>query len=137
MQVYQFRDKFYTMSKDLIKQIVEIENDADDFGFMWSNPHQIIEQIQSECKEIEENLAKKGTKTHLQEEVGDLMHATFSLCCFLDFDPEETLIKSVEKLEKRIREVKRLAKEKGYDSLRKHSFEGIMALWNEAKGRVG
>jgi uncharacterized protein YabN with tetrapyrrole methylase and pyrophosphatase domain len=125
------------MTRDLHKMIVDIEKDSESFGFKWEHLGQIIEQIKSECDEVAQNLDQKGSLEHLQEEVGDLMHATFSLCVFLHFDPHQTLAKSVKKLVKRLNEVKRLAKEKGCESLDSHSFDARMALWNEAKKTVG
>lgn len=54
---------------------------AKEFGFYWENFSQLIEQIQSECVEIQEAWDKKDID-HLQEEVGDLIQAAISLSIF-------------------------------------------------------
>ena len=110
-----------------------IEKEADDFGFMWHDISQILEQIQSECEEIKDNLAQEGSCEHLQEEIGDLIHAAFSLCLFAKFDAEETLTKSIIKFEKRFKEVKRLAFKAGYETLQRQPIEVIMDFWGQAK----
>lgn len=75
---------------NILEKIVNLENEASEFGFAWEKAEQIIEQIQSECIEVSEHL-KTENRTELQEEMGDLMHAVFSLCVFCKFDPHETL----------------------------------------------
>ncbi len=51
-------------------------------------PEQIKQQILSELEEIEVHLQDKD-RHKLQEELGDLLHAAFSLTVFCQFDPEE------------------------------------------------
>jgi proteasome assembly chaperone (PAC2) family protein len=41
---------------DVLEKILELELDADRFGFRWGNTQQIMEQIKSECSEITEHL---------------------------------------------------------------------------------
>ena len=78
----------------LLEKIVALENEASAFGFQWETTDQIIAQIQSECVEINEHLTHgkgKANPIELQEEIGDLLHAVFSLCVFCKFSPQETL----------------------------------------------
>lgn len=116
----------------LFKQIEKQELDAQEFGFYWENFHQLIEQIQSECVEIEEAWDKKNS-LHLQEEIGDLIQAAVSLAIFCKFDPHETLLKSIEKFQRRYDAVVQLAHSDGYENLHKQSFETLMDYWNRAK----
>jgi|GEM_PF-4217910 len=48
-------------------------------------------KIISECNEIKQALAEHESQKRRQEEIGDLIHAAFSLCVFLDCDLEETI----------------------------------------------
>lgn len=121
---------------DIFKRLAAIEKQADDFGFMWSNTAQIFEQIQSECVEIKDSLLQSGDRHHLQEEMGDLIHAVFSLCLFMKFDPEETCLKSVEKFERRFAELKRLAHAAGFETLKGQPVEVLMHFWRQAKENV-
>ena len=71
----------------LLEKIVTLEHDADAFGFRWETPEQIMAQIESECVEIHEHLHggfEHANQAELQEEIGDLLHAVFSLCVLQD-----------------------------------------------------
>lgn len=115
-----------------LDKLLALENEAAEFGFKWENPEQIIVQIQNEVAEIEVHL-QDHDQDKLQEEIGDLLHAAFSLCVFCQFNPEETLTKSVAKFEKRFRSTQALAKAEGLSTLNGQSFEKLIALWDRAK----
>lgn len=124
---------------DILDKVTEMEIKAADFGFNWENPQQILEQITSECQEVQEALALhkedllQKSKDELQSEIGDLMHATMSLCVFCNFSIEETLEKNLLKFQKRFAEVVRLAHEAGHTTLQGQSFEKLMEFWQKAK----
>jgi len=97
---------------NLLAKVVQLENEASEFGFQWETTKQIMEQIQSECLEINEHLDLDSTHANqeeLQEEIGDLLHATFSLCVFCNLSPEDTLKNTLEKFEHRLKAVKSIA----------------------------
>lgn len=121
---------------NIIRKLTELETDAANFGFKWENPEQIMAQIESECSEIREHLNQTDQCDKLQEEIGDLMHAVFSLCVFCQFDPEKTLEQSVDKFERRLNEVKTIAKEQGISNLTGYSFDELMNFWHQAKKRT-
>ncbi len=120
---------------NILEKLTQLEREASDFGFKWETSPQIMEQIKSEIVEIDMHL-KDGDRKKLQDEIGDLLHATFSLCVFCQFDAEETLKKSVEKFERRFRLVEQLAKEKGLNNLHGLSFQELMMFWNQAKNNL-
>lgn len=124
----------------LLKKITTLEQEAEDFGFRWENTDQIMAQIKSECAEIQEHLHDRINETNkslLQEEIGDLLHAVFSLCVFCKFDPTETLTHTLNKFERRLNAVKKLTNEQGLDTLNGHEFNELMAFWDKAKKLVG
>jgi uncharacterized protein YabN with tetrapyrrole methylase and pyrophosphatase domain len=116
----------------ILKKLTALEREAADFGFQWENSGQIMEQIKSEIAEVDVHL-KDGDRNKLQDEIGDLLHAVFSLCVFHEFNPEKTLMHSVEKFERRFRAVEQLAKEQGLDNLRGLPFQELMVFWDQAK----
>lgn len=118
----------------LLKRIEKQEADARHYGFFWQNVNQIISQIHSECKEVQEAW-NKNDKESLQDEVGDLMQASVSLAIFCGLDPQETLSKSVDKFQARYEKVQRLAKDDGYDNLQQQPFEVLISYWNKAKAQ--
>jgi len=116
----------------IFDKLIRLENEAADFGFKWETVNQIKDQIISELTEIDVHL-NDPIKNKLQEEVGDLLHAAFSLCVFLKLDPKVTLEKSIDKFERRFNAVKQIAKQKNLTSLNGKSFDELMHFWNQAK----
>ncbi|MCX7121654.1 MAG: nucleoside triphosphate hydrolase [Gammaproteobacteria bacterium] len=123
---------------NILEKLTQLEIEASNYGFKWENPHQIMDQIKSECVEIDEHLnSPDSDKLKLQEEIGDLLHAVFSLCIFCKFDAEETLKKSVDKFERRLNTVKKIAEEQGIATLNGYAFDELMQFWDKAKKTVG
>ncbi|MDP1879508.1 MAG: MazG nucleotide pyrophosphohydrolase domain-containing protein [Parachlamydiaceae bacterium] len=116
----------------LLKQVEQQELEAKEFGFYWENFQQLMDQINSECDEIQEAWVNENL-LHLQEEIGDLIQAAISLAVFCKLDPHETLQKSIEKFQKRYDTVVLLAQNEGYKNLHKQSFDKLMDFWNQAK----
>ena len=124
----------------LLDKVVALEEDASEFGFRWETTDQIMQQIQSECEEIKEHLHKgisKENQANLQEEIGDLLHAVFSLCVFCRLSPRMTLGQTLTKFERRLRAVKLIAEENGLTTLEGQSFDELMCIWDKAKELVG
>ncbi|KAF3362719.1 Uncharacterized protein PHSC3_000706 [Chlamydiales bacterium STE3] len=124
-------------SKDfcLLKCIENQEKAARAFGFYWENTAQLIAQIQSECAEVQEAWERQDSN-HLQEELGDLIQATVSLAIFCNFDPHETLKKSIDKFQKRYDVLVSLAQEDGYSHLKEQPFSVLLNYWDKAKKLV-
>ncbi|WP_039376665.1 MazG nucleotide pyrophosphohydrolase domain-containing protein [Parachlamydia acanthamoebae] len=116
----------------LFKRIEELEMDAQNFGFYWEHINQLVEQIQSECIEVQEAW-QKNNRQHLQEEIGDLLQAAVSLAVFCKLDPHATLLKSIEKFQKRYAALVALAKEDGHANLQQQSMEVLSHYWEKAK----
>lgn len=124
----------------LLDKAVQLEQEADAFGFSWETPQQIMDQIESECLEVREHLvADDATRDNeaLEEEMGDLLHAALSLCVFYKFDPKITIKKTLDKFERRLNAVKSLAEEQGLAHLKGHEFDELMQFWDAAKQQVG
>ncbi|MCW5588960.1 MAG: nucleoside triphosphate hydrolase [Legionellales bacterium] len=110
-----------------------LEKEADAFGFSWSDPWQILSQIESECQEIKAELNAADNQAKLQNEISDLIHAALSLCVFCHYDPQATLEISLKKFQRRLREVKRLVQQAGLTDLKDQPFNTLMKFWDEAK----
>ncbi|HAU1788017.1 MazG nucleotide pyrophosphohydrolase domain-containing protein [Legionella pneumophila] len=124
------------MKKTIFDDVEHLEKEAVLFGFQWETKAQIMAQIRSECLEIEEHLEAKDNREALQDEIGDLLHAVFSLCTYCNFDTELTLRKSLDKFEHRLNAVKAIAKEQGLENLQGKSFDELMRYWELAKQRT-
>ncbi len=124
---------------NILDKVFKLEKEADEFGFSWENPEQILQQITSECNEVAEQLNNNHIpekNTELQEEIGDLLHAVFSLCVFCGFDIKETINISLDKFAARMLMVRKIAAEKGIDNLQGHTFSELMQYWDAAKERL-
>ena len=121
-----------------IAKLVQLEKEAVEFGLKWSNTEQILQQIQSECVEVQEHLQTQSENysPDLQEEIGDLLHAVYSLCVFCKLDPEQTLENTVSKFELRFKMMKLIAHENGINNVQGLSFNELMVLWDQAKEKT-
>lgn len=122
-------------SKDLFCKVVEIEEQAKQYGFYWQHIEELIAQIRNECNEIHE-AHQKNDRRHLQEEIGDVMLASISLAIFCDVDPYDTLKSSIEKFQKRYDKVIQIAKRAGYTNLRNQPMDVLLDFWAKAKQEV-
>ncbi len=119
-----------------LNQLIFLEKDARDFGFDWDDAHSAIDWTISECEEVRDAIANKSSTNHIQEEVGDLIQMTISLCLFLGFDVDETLEKTVQKFKKRLDALKEITAEKELQSLKGQPTEFMLDLWQQAKKRT-
>lgn len=116
----------------VLDRTLELEEKANAFGFQWENATQILDQIKSECQEIQAELDQKNTE-NLQGEIGDLLHAVLSLCVFCQFPLQTTLEKSLDKFESRLNRVISYAQSQGYQTLKGQPLDVLMSFWNKAK----
>ena len=114
-------------AQSLFKMVESQELTAKDFGFYWETIDQILEQIRSECDEVHDSW-QRNDRSHLQEEVGDLIQAAVSLAVFCGLDPDETLHKSIQKFQKRYDAVVKLAKQDGHTDLHGQSMDFFFSI---------
>jgi uncharacterized protein YabN with tetrapyrrole methylase and pyrophosphatase domain len=119
---------------DLLKKVESLEIQAKEYGFYWHNAEQVMQQIHSECKEIEELLDDRNKQSkELQEEIGDLLHAAISLCVYCGYDSKTTLEQALNKFEKRFIMTKYYAKQDGHNNLHGKTVKEMMKYWDMAK----
>ena len=119
---------------NVIKKIVTSEMKAKEYGFYWRDYATVMDQVRSECDEVDELIIDPtSSRERLKEEMGDLLHAVFSLCIYCELDPELTLNNSLNKFEERYKLTKHFAKEDGHHNLHGKTTEEMMIYWNKAK----
>lgn len=118
---------------DVLNELILIQQDAINFGFSWPNMSMLIEQIISECKEIEQAYKDNESNHRIQEEIGDLLHAAISLCIFHGFDVKQTILKNNNKFRGRLQELKIITKDKGLSNLHQQPIKLLINLWKQAK----
>jgi uncharacterized protein YabN with tetrapyrrole methylase and pyrophosphatase domain len=119
------------------QRLVDLEKKSEDFGLKWPDALTILQQIESECREIREHLDMKNPRMdELSAEIGDLMHATMSLAWFLGFESQNVLDQACGKFEKRLAMMQVIAHEQGEEDLRGKDFNSLLQVWKEAKSRL-
>ena len=100
-------------------------------GFFWNDYSPIINKIEEELKELTEAV-EYGNKTHIEEELGDLLFSVVNLSTFFNLNAEFALTKSLEKFINRFRYIENSAFAQG--KLLSHlSLEEMDKLWEEYK----
>ena len=116
-----------------LRNLIETELEARNFGFDWPNFQMIIDQAIDECREIQEVIDLKESQERLQEEIGDLLHTAISMCIFAELSIEETVSITFKKFKGRIDSVKYFASKRGYKTLKDQPIDLLLELWHEAK----
>lgn len=117
---------------DIFDKMILQEKEAFDFGFYWETLDQLLDQVTSECEEIRE-AAISGSKNHLEEEIGDLIHAAISLCIFCGFDPHKIASQAYNKFQKRFEKLVHLANADNHQTLRGQSLDVLLKYWEMSK----
>jgi uncharacterized protein YabN with tetrapyrrole methylase and pyrophosphatase domain len=117
---------------DTLTQYIKLEQRFHEYGFVWPDLTMALDQIKSECDEVQA-AANENNRASLQEELGDLLSAALSTCIHLGFDPQEVLKASNQKIENRFTAMQNIAADKGISSLKNEPIEVKLNLWKEAK----
>ena len=118
---------------NLLYKLIQLEHESNEFGFAWPNVEMIIEQAISECYEIKDTINQNEPPERIQEEIGDLLHAVVSLCIFLELDVEKVLNAAIAKFANRLKALKHIAYEQGFDDLKGQPISVLLDLWEQAK----
>jgi tetrapyrrole methylase family protein/MazG family protein len=101
-------------------------------GFDWDHPDPVLEKVEEEMEEVRRDW-QAGRTDRAVDELGDVMFAVVNLLRFLNRNPEEVLVGTIKKFERRFREVEKAMNAEG----RKMTLEEMDAVWERAKEREG
>ena len=119
------------MSADAFSRALAVQKDASQKGLDWPDPYGVLAKIREELDEAEAAI-RSGSKSRLNDEVGDLLFSAVNVARMLDVDPERALSEAIIKFERRLRSVLALARRSGRD-IERMSIEELDVLWEEAK----
>ena len=119
---------------DALTRAFAVQHRASLMGFDWDDPGGALEKVREETGEVASVLAAVPDSERLAEEVGDLLFAAINLARLAGVDPVVALSRATAKFEKRFREVRRLARERGMP-MPGTPLEPLDRLWDEVKGR--
>ena len=119
---------------DTFTRLERLEAESKEIGFYWPDHYGALKQIIEEIAEIKEALEKANVdQAHLQEELGDLLHAVCSLIFFCKFGVQNTLDKALDKYEHRFYSMIDVANKQGVEDFGSLTLDQMMNYWKIAK----
>ena len=116
-----------------LDKLIAVEHDTRKYGFDWPNVDSVLDQIDSESREIRQAIAHGESQERIKEEVGDLLHGVISLCVFCNYDVDAILDAGADKFSRRMQLVKEAALKRGLTNLHNQTTEFMLEIWQEAK----
>ncbi|MBZ0268990.1 nucleoside triphosphate pyrophosphohydrolase [bacterium] len=107
-----------------------VQERAAAIGFDWEHPDPVFAKVEEEMAEVRESY-HAGDTDHAVEELGDVLFAVVNLLRFLNRNPEEVLVGTIKKFERRFREVERAVNAQD----RRMTLEEMDRVWERAKER--
>ena len=108
-----------------------IQEKAANVGFDWENPEQVWDKVKEEISEFEAEV-RKGNKTDMEKEMGDVFFALVNAARLYGINPENALEKTNKKFISRFNHLEEVSKKRGLN-LKDMNLEQMDEIWNEAK----
>ena len=100
-------------------------------GFDWEKIGQVWDKIHEEIQELKE-AQSNGNKSHIEEEIGDVIFSIVNLARFLNISAEAALRKTNRKFTTRFKAVEDELKNRG-KTVEDSNLEEMDTIWNEVK----
>ena len=110
-----------------------IQEKAANVGFDWENVNDVIAKVHEELAEFENEL-KAGDKTHMEEEMGDMLFSVINLARHLGINPENALEMTNKKFIRRFNYVEQEVLKSGHQ-LKDMTLQQLDEKWDEAKSQ--
>jgi tetrapyrrole methylase family protein/MazG family protein len=107
-----------------------VQERAAAIGFDWDNPDDVFAKVEEEMGEVRESY-RAGNLDHAVSELGDVLFAVVNLLRFLNRNPEDTLVTTIKKFERRFREVETAVNAQE----RRMTLAEMDEVWERAKER--
>lgn len=109
----------------------KVQAKAAEVGFDWDDVKEAFDKVSEEKSELIRAM-RDGSKTDMENELGDLLFSVVNIARFLDINPEEALNRSSQKFIDRFSYIENSATQRKLN-LVDMSLEEMDALWEEAK----
>ena len=100
-------------------------------GFDWQKIEPVWEKFNEEMEELKEAIARKD-QSHVEEELGDVLFTIVNISRFLKANPEDALRGTIEKFERRFKQVEKTISAQGR-FIGDASLEEMDEIWNAVK----
>jgi len=104
---------------------------AQEVGFDWEHPEDVIHKLEEEVEELTEAMKKKDPQG-MEDEVGDILFTVVNISRFLGVNPELALRKTNRKFSRRFRHMEKSTVRSGR-SFRTMTIDEMERLWQNAK----
>lgn len=109
-----------------------VQERASAVGFDWDHPDPVMAKVEEEMEEARADW-KAGRTDQAVDELGDVLFAVVNLLRFLNRNPEEVLVGTIKKFERRFREVEKVMNAED----RRMTLEEMDEVWERAKADEG
>ena len=120
-----------TSYNKVLKRTSELIKQATSKGFDWSDNTKCFVKVEEEIAELKEALITKN-KSHIKEELGDVIFTLFSFARLSNLDMLDTLEFANKKFDKRFKKLSEILNERGID-LKSLSDKEKEELWQKSK----
>ncbi len=111
---------------------VKLQKRAARVGFDWPETVQVLDKLAEETRELVDEAKAGAAPERVMDELGDILFVYANLARHLDVDPEQALMGTNAKFERRFRRVEALLAEQGRTP-DDATLEEMDALWDRAK----
>ena len=118
-------------SQPSLSYAYHVQRKAAKVGFDWPDVDGALPKIAEEAAELAAAI-ESGERSHIDDELGDLLFAVVNVARHLDIEPEAALRVATHKFRRRFEGVERLAAERGI-AIGETDLAGLDALWDEIK----
>ncbi|MEM9401583.1 MAG: nucleoside triphosphate pyrophosphohydrolase [Pseudomonadota bacterium] len=123
-----------TRALPALKRAQKLGERAANVGFDWPDTRGVEDKIREELSELAEAVGTRS-RSHIEEELGDVLYSVVNLARHLDVDPEQALTTANRKFEARFRLMENNLIEAG-ESLPGMELEAMDQAWRRAKKQL-
>ena len=131
-----------TLGLPALTRATKLGSRAGRAGFDWTDPSGVLAKVQEEVHELQQAVrelpeaASSADKTHVTEELGDLLFSVAQVARHLGLDAEAALREANAKFERRFRDMEAQLEAQGR-AVRDATPDALEALWAQAKLNAG
>ncbi len=113
-------------------QAYRLSQRAAALGFDWNDSTGVVEKVREELDELAEAIEQNHDKSHIAEEIGDLLFTIANLARHLHIQPHDALLAANDKFRKRFKFIEEQVRKQG-KSFHELNMEQLDKLWDESK----
>jgi uncharacterized protein YabN with tetrapyrrole methylase and pyrophosphatase domain len=119
------------VSQPALNRAFRVQEKAAGVGFEWTDISGVWDKLAEEFRELRQ-AASSNDKTHIEEEIGDLLFSMVNLSRFLGANPEDALRGTIEKFIRRFQHVES-EMQKANLPMNQNNLPLMDKFWEESK----